>query len=566
VLLILTDDQGYGDLSLHGHPDLETPAMDAFARESTRFDRFYVSPVCAPTRASLLTGRYHLRTGAIDVTRRREVINPDEVTLAELFRDNGYATGCFGKWHNGSFYPETPNGQGFDQFYGFPYGHITNYFDPVLDRNGMPEQAEGYITDILTDAASEFMLSAKEKDTPFFCYLSYNAPHTPALVQDEYYDYFRKRGYSERDAAIGGMVASIDDNLARLLDRLDKANLTRDTIVIFMSDNGPLRGRFNAGMKGFKAGYDEGSVRVPFFIRWPGHFEPNKIIETEAAHIDILPTLAELCHLDGAGDLDLDGVSLRPLLLEKSPSWPDRQIFTFPYGIPVWTEDRGAVHQNGWLAVKSADGWSLYFLPDDPNQAFELSEAHPDKLEQLVEGYESAFMEVRAPLKNAPTPIPVGYSQTPETILEAHDALLMPKGVKGIKYNYAAGFAHHWINGWTNTEAYPEWSYKTVTPGKYGLALHYCMSEELSGVKGHLMIAGQRVTFTVTEAFDPEVLHQPWRVESEAAKYASKPWKRLVVGDLILEAGVGSASVHIDELPGGEAFELKALELFRMAE
>ncbi|MDH5604185.1 MAG: sulfatase-like hydrolase/transferase, partial [Cyclobacteriaceae bacterium] len=194
VIIILTDDQGWGDLSINGNTNIRTPNIDRLAEGGTRMDRFYVAPVCAPTRAGFLTGRYHFRTGVFGVTQGDEYMNTDEVTLADIFKKGGYATGCFGKWHNGSQYPYHPNGRGFDEFYGFTSGHWANYFNTTLDHNGKDEKTEGYINDVLTDKALEFIDDNKEK--PFLCYIPYNTPHSPFQVPDQYYDTLKNRGIS----------------------------------------------------------------------------------------------------------------------------------------------------------------------------------------------------------------------------------------------------------------------------------------------------------------------------------------------------------------------------------
>ncbi|HLL95021.1 MAG TPA: sulfatase-like hydrolase/transferase, partial [Spirosoma sp.] len=213
VLFILTDDQGWGDLGLHGNPHVETPHLDQLARDGAQFERFFVSPLCAPTRASLLTGRYHLRTGTVSVTGGWERMNADEQTLAEIFKQNGYATGCFGKWHNGEHYPEDPIGQGFDEFLGFCAGHWNNYFDTELQHNDEMVPTRGFITDVLTDAAIGFIENNKEK--PFFCYLPYNAPHSPFQVPDRYFDKCKARGLDDQNACVYGMVENLDDNIGR---------------------------------------------------------------------------------------------------------------------------------------------------------------------------------------------------------------------------------------------------------------------------------------------------------------------------------------------------------------
>ncbi|GMV94078.1 MAG: hypothetical protein AMXMBFR82_38560 [Candidatus Hydrogenedentota bacterium] len=292
ILVILTDDQGWGDIHSHGNDTIVTPVLDRLASEGARFDRFYVSPVCAPTRAAFLTGRYYLRTGVDGVTHREEVMRSEERTLAEVLKDAGYATGCFGKWHNGAQYPNHPNGQGFDEFFGFCAGHWNNYFDTTLERNGNPVETKGYINDVVTDAALDFIDA--HADAPFFCYVPYNTPHSPFQVPDRYFDPFKEQGLDDTLACVYGMVKSIDDNVGRLLDRLESHGLADDTIVVFFGDNGPNSERYNGGMLGRKGSVHEGGVRNALFMRWPGHIPPGTEVKPIAAAIDLLPTLAEL--------------------------------------------------------------------------------------------------------------------------------------------------------------------------------------------------------------------------------------------------------------------------------
>ncbi|WP_245897232.1 sulfatase-like hydrolase/transferase [Hymenobacter nivis] len=250
VVLILTDDQGWGDLSANKNPWLKTPNMDRLAQQGTSFEHFYVSPLCAPTRASLLTGRYHLSTGVVSVSKGLETMDSEETTLAELFRANGYQTGMFGKWHSGQHYPNRPNDQGFDEFLGFCAGHWSNYFDTKLDHNGELVQTTGYITDVLTDAALKFI--GANQDKPFFCYIPYNAPHSPFQVPDAYFNKFKAKGRSNELACVYGMVSNLDDNVGRVLAFLKKRKLKKNTIVIFMTDNGPNGTRYNGDMRGIK--------------------------------------------------------------------------------------------------------------------------------------------------------------------------------------------------------------------------------------------------------------------------------------------------------------------------
>lgn len=326
VVLIMTDDQGWGDLSLHQNPYVQTPNLDKMAAAGARFDRYYVSPLCAPTRASLLTGKHHLRTGVTSVTGGYERMRSEEVTLAETFKANGYATGAFGKWHNGEHFPEDPIGQGFEEFYGFCAGHWNNYFDSPVQSQFEMIESQGYLPDVLTSKAIEFIDKNKEK--PFLCYLPLNIPHSPHQVPDTYFDKYKAMGLEDELSSIYGMVENIDDNVGRVLKYLEATGLTENTIVLFMSDNGPNGQRFNGNMKGIKGDVDEGGIRSPLFINWKNTISKKLIITDLAAHIDIFPTLIDLCELSIKERPDFDGISLADLLTKKKKKLPAREIYS----------------------------------------------------------------------------------------------------------------------------------------------------------------------------------------------------------------------------------------------
>src|SRR5262249_20618750 len=309
VILIVTDDQGYGDLGCHGNPIIRTPNIDAFAKQSVELTHFHVCPVCSPTRASLLTGRYNYRTGVVDTYLGRSMMRPTEVTLAELLRNAGYRTGIFGKWHLGDCYPMRAIDKGFQEALVCKGGGVgqpsdppgNRYFDPVLFRDGKAEKCHGYCSDIFTDEAIKFV--EKSADKPFFLYLAFNAPHEPLQVVDKLVEPYRKMDLSpaafpkiglpvtdpaakEQTARVYAMVENIETNAGKLFKLLDDKNLTKNTIVVFMTDNGPAHGLFNAGLHGRKGSVYDGGIRVPFFVRWPGQLPASTKLDYPAAHID----------------------------------------------------------------------------------------------------------------------------------------------------------------------------------------------------------------------------------------------------------------------------------------
>jgi arylsulfatase A-like enzyme len=358
VVLIITDDQGFGDLSFTGNPHVRTPAIDKLARQSVRLNNFYVCPVSAPTRSGLMTGRYSLRTGIRDTYNGGAIMASDEVTIAEVLKKAGYSTGIFGKWHLGDNYPSRPVDQGFDDALihlsgGMgQVGDITtwfrkdsSYFDPVLWHNGKQEKYSGYCSDIFADEAVKFI--EKNQKSPFFCYLAFNAPHTPLQVPQKYYDQYKNidpaSGFkqesgpfprmSEQDKEdarrVYAMVSNIDDNVDKILSTLDKLKLSGNTVVIFMTDNGPQQSRYNAGMRGLKSSVYSGGIRVPCFIRYPAQFRGNTEVKANTAYIDIMPTVTEICNAEIPTDRIIDGKSLVPVLTGNDKELRERPLFFY---------------------------------------------------------------------------------------------------------------------------------------------------------------------------------------------------------------------------------------------
>jgi len=563
VILIMTDDQGWGDVHSHGNDKIDTPVMDKLAADGVRFDRFFVSPVCAPTRASLLTGRYHLRTGTHGVTRGYENMRSEEVTIAEVLRQAGYATGCFGKWHNGAHYPYHPNGQGFDEFLGFCCGHWNNYFDTTLDQNGQLIKTKGYITDVFTDAALRFI--EKNRNRPFFCYVPYNAPHSPFQVPDEYFDKYKARGFDDRTACVYGMCENIDDNLGRILSRLDQLNLSGDTIVLFLTDNGPNTDRYNGDMKGRKGSTHEGGIRVPLFVRWPGHIDPGTGVSQIAAHIDLFATIIELCGVPMPKTLPQDGLSLVPLLKGQTANWPDRMIFTFRTPQGQTGEVPGSVRTQRWRAVlgrsKAGNRWELYDMADDPGQKENVAKKCPKVTEKLSAAYEAMAGDVTKAGFD-PLPIPVGYPHWPVVTLPGHEAFLEPPSKEGISYLGRSGWANDYVTNWTSTEAYPWWPVEVVEAGRFEVTLMYVCAKDNVDVKVRVEIGGESLEGVVSRAHNPEPIPSPDRVPR--GEVFEKIWAPLRLGNVKLDRGRTILCVKALEIPGEKAIDLKAVQLKRL--
>ena len=568
VLLIMTDDQGYGDLGFHGNEKVDTPVLDRLAAESVRFDRFFVCPYCTPTRAALMTGRYALRTGAAAVTRGLETVRSEEVTIAEVLRSAGYATGCFGKWHIGEHYPSHPNGQGFDEFFGMPQGHWDNYFDPVLEHNGQMTPTRGFITDVITDYALSFI--ERHRDRPFFCYVPYNAPHTPHQVPDRYFDKYVARGLGTREAAIYGLVENVDANVGRLLEKLDASALADRTIVFFLSDNGPEGpegSRYNAGMRGMKGTVHEGGMRVPLFVRWPGRFEPGTLVEPIAAHVDLLPTIAELCGVRELKTLPLDGRSLVPLLAGDTGDWPDRMVFArtsgwrsvLRYDAPVVRDLHTlgrTVRTPRWRAVDDGDGWQLYDMPNDPSETHDLAAEHPDVVARLGAAYERWMADVtRVPIVRPP--VPVGHAARPAVDLPAPEAYF----TGAIGWYNQFGFAHDWLTGWTDVNDTIWWEIDVVAAGVYDVAIEYTCPPEAVGTRLRVECGGAHVEGTLDRAYDPEPRLRPTR----------HPKKRFIqtfatrrLGRMPLAEGRHRITIRALSRPGEAVCDVKSLRLERV--
>ena len=426
VLILITDDQGYGDLSLHGNPHLCTPNLDSIARGGAQFTQFQVCPVCSPTRASLLTGRYNYRTGVVDTYLGRSMMYPDEVTMAEYLAAAGFRTGIFGKWHLGDCYPLRAIDQGFQEAVVCKGGGISqpsdppgnSYFNPALQHNGVEKKYQGYCTDIFFSEAMEFI--SAHRGQPWFCYLAPNAPHDPLEIAEEYVRPFRGKDLSEETAKTYGMVANIDRNAGRLLEKLRALDLERDTILIYLTDNGPQRDRYNAGMRGRKGTVYQGGIRVPFFIRYPRVVKAGLTIDRAAAHIDVMPTILDLCGIvPPKSQPPMDGRSLTPLLRGDASAWTDRTLFTQWHrgDEPQLFRDCAARTQQ----YKLVNGGELYDLTADPAERNDLAASLPAVAARLRHETEAWFKDVSSTRGYAPPRIQIGAPEEAQTVLTRQD-------------------------------------------------------------------------------------------------------------------------------------------------
>lgn len=398
VILVLTDDQGIGELGCHGNPWIKTPNIDAFYQEAVRMTDFHVSPVCTPTRAALMTGLYPINNGAWATYKGRDALSEGAITLADIFQQNGYKTGLFGKWHLGDNYPVRPTDCGFDVAIRHMAGGVgelsdywgNNYFNDTYFVNNEPQRFEGYCTDIWFEEAMKFM--EKTKEEPFFVYLPTNAPHSPFYVAEQYAEPYQSLvGKDIVNAEFYGMIANIDENFGKLEAFLKKHKLADNTILIFMTDNGTSDGisrdgklGYNMGLRGKKGQRTEGGHRVPFFIRWKaGKIHGGWDVAETTAHVDLLPTLASLCQLDIPTHKKLDGLDCSPLLLKKTEKLAERTIFVHNRQDwrPPTDVDQSCIVKGNWRLV---NGRELYDIEKDRMQKKDLSQQYPEVVKQLL--------------------------------------------------------------------------------------------------------------------------------------------------------------------------------------
>jgi arylsulfatase A len=557
VVVILTDDQGWGDLGIHGNPIIQTPVLDEFAQNGVQFSNFYVSPLCAPTRASLLTGRYHLRTGTRWVSDGLENMNPEEVTLAEMFKEAGYATGCFGKWHNGAHYPFHPNQQGFDEFIGFCAGHWNNYFNTTLQRNGEAYPTDGYITDVLTDEAIRFF--KEQKDQPFFCYLPYNVPHGPFQVPDAYFDkYYNQldtmQNEQERNklAAVYGMCENMDYNVGRVLAALDELQLRENTIVVFLTDNGPNGTRYNGGMRGVKGSTHEGGTRVPLFVQWPEGLPSGNVVNGLAAHIDVLPTLAGLCGIK-LPDRELDGQDLSQFMQLTDSTIPDRTLFFQQSGREL-TPYRGALRTNDYRLVHYPSYTGLYNVQTDPDESEDLSTELPQLRDSLVEMYNEWFEAMKAATVDMTT-IPIGFPEQNKAVLPAHESYFSGN----ITFKEGHGWAHDWLVNWSSLNDQIHWDVVVESSVTYEVYLSYTTPQTDAGSIVQLEAGGNRLTDTLSTAFDPEYIPSPDRIPR--IEVYEKDWAQTLLGELTLPSGSQTITLSAQSIPGKQVAEVNGLIL-----
>ena len=433
VIIVITDDQGMGDLGCTGNPYIKTPNIDKFHSESVRFTNYHVSTTCAPTRGALMTGRHTNRVNTFHTITGRSLLFEDEQLLPEVFAANGYKNGMFGKWHLGDNYPFRPEDRGFHEVVRHGGGGVSqgpdywgnDYFDDTYWHNGKLQKYEGYCTDVFFSEALDFIENNREN--PFFCYISTNAPHSPYNVPKEYYEMYRDKyeNIGPRQSRFYGMITNIDDNFKKLEDKLDLLGLTDNTILIFTTDNGTAAGRrtYNAGLRGGKGSQYDGGHRVPLFIRWPnGQITGGKDIDKLAAHYDLLPTFVDLLNLEFSPVKPLDGKSLKPLLKNENSNWENRILYIDTQRKQNLVKYKSySVMDNNWRLV---DGDELYDMKNDLAQENNVFNEHPEVVERLADGYEKWWKSIMSEGPNERYAyIKVGSEDENPSRISSHDML-----------------------------------------------------------------------------------------------------------------------------------------------
>jgi arylsulfatase A-like enzyme len=576
VVIFVADDAGWGDYSQNGNTQVRTPHIDSIAREGVTLDRFFVSPVCAPTRAEFLTGRYHPRGGVRGVSTGQERLDLDERTIAEAFREAGYAAGAFGKWHNGSQWPYHPMARGFDEYFGYTSGHWGEYFDPPLEANGRMIRTRGYIVDVCIDRALDFI--DRNKSKRFFCYIPFTTPHSPWAAPEQDWQRFKDKPITQRATLAHqenldetrcalAMIENQDANVGRVLAKLDELKLANNTIVLYFSDNGPNSWRWNGGMKGRKGSTDEGGVRSPCFLRWPAKLPAGHTVNQIAGAIDLLPTLTSLAGITRVGDKPLDGRDLSPLLLKQPTEWPDRMIFS------TWT---------GRISVRTQqyrldDQGQLFDMLADPEQMTPITERESETAARLKAAVTVWRHEVFAGTRPAdafaktngrsqkkaagtkavdPRPITVGYREFPVSMLPARDGL--PQG--GVRRSSSAPNCSYFVN-WTSKDDRIVWLLDVHMNGRYEVVIDYTCPETDAGSLVELSLRDNRVIGRVGPGWNPPLYTNQDTLPRPPGESQMKEFRPLKLGEITLEKGQAPLTLRALEIPGESVMDVHRVTL-----
>ena len=560
IVVFLADDQGWGDLSVNGNSLVSTPHIDAIAKQGVTFENFFVSPVCAPTRADLLTGRYYQRSGITGTSKGRERMNLDEVTIADALKAAGYRTGTFGKWHNGSQYPYHPNGRGFDEFYGFASGHWGNYFDAMMDHNGKVVEGEGFIVDDCTSKAIDF-ISAESKQ-PFFMYLAFNTPHGPWQVPDRWWkkyenepavddNRYSKNENKPRTRAVLAMMENIDWNVGRVKAKLIEMGELDNTIILYFSDNGPNGLRYNGDMKGQKGTLDEGGVRSPSFMQWPAAIKAGTSVPQIASAMDIFPTMMDLADIPYQSKKPFDGKSLKPLLFGGEERWQDRIIVNNA----IWRNQTSVRSERFRLDQEE----KLYDMHTDIGQYKDVSKQYPEVKAALIAYRDNWQKEVVSELPKMDTrPFLFGHPDSLYTHAPARDGNAHGHIKRSNKFPNDSYFLN-----WEKAGDKVTWDIEVVEDGEFEVSLYYAMTADGVGSQFNVSFGENAFSFKVDKAHDVPLIG----MEGERAKRNNsyvKRWATKTIGTINLNKGPGQLTLSAKDLSAPNAFDFRMLVFERV--
>lgn len=572
VVIFLADDAGWGDYSHSGNTQSSTPNIDSIATGGVSLDRFFVCPVCSPTRAEFLTGRYHLRCGVRGVSTGQERLNLDEKTIADSFKAAGYATGAFGKWHNGTQWPYHPMGRGFDEYLGHTSGHWGEYFDAPLDDNGRMVRTKGYIVDVCTDRAIDFI--ERSHTRPFLCYVPFTTPHSPWAAPKENWQRFKNKPIlqtatrsadedPDQTRCALAMLENQDQNVGRVLKKLEDLKLTENTIVVYFSDNGPNSWRWTDGMKGRKGGTDEGGVRSVCYVRWPARLQGGRTVSQIAGAIDLMPTLTSLAGVTSVGDRPIDGRDLTPLLTGESVEWPERMIFsTWAGRVSVRTQQ-----------YRLDDKGELFDMLADPGQRTPITKKQPDVAKQLRDAVAEWRTEMSAsdgaagkvhPGKGKsvdPRPLPVGFSEFPITMLPARDG--EPQG--NVRRSSPAPNCSYFVN-WTSVDDSIVWLLDVHTTGRYEVTIDYTCPLADAGSTVELQFGGNHLKGTIEPGWDPPLYTDQDTLPRPPAESQMKEFHTLKLGQMTLNSGEGQLVLRALKIPGQSVMDVRRVTLTLLPE
>lgn len=556
ILIILTDDQGFSDLGFYGNPSLETPHLDALARESVRLEDFLASPTCSPTRAALMTGQHEFKVGITHTISGRSLLKPGVPTLPAHFQASGYRTAIFGKWHLGETYPSRPKDRGFDQVFIHLGGGIgqtpdywgNKYFDPHIHHNGAWTATEGYCTAVFSQTAWDWI--DKNSASPWLAYLSLNTPHTPLQVDDKLAQKYLNKGLPKSQARFYAMIDDLDREVGQLLQKLENKGLADNTIVLFMGDNGSAKGgrpdelEYNAGLRGTKASPYQGGVRVPCFIRWPaGKIQGGRSVDTLTSMIDLFPTLAELAQIPLSGATPTDGRSIVTLLKDPSAAkdWPSRSIVTH---VGRWANGQAGAHKYKGSSIRNErftliEGETLYDLQNDQGEQSDVASQYPEVFEALRAQYEQWWRAVRPLAEDVPS-ITVGAAAAPISHLTCMDWGASTLENTGDKYPpWNQGYIKALAKGETvnHITAFGAWTLRFARSGSYRITLRTLPEE------APLSEAGLKAG-SATLLLDGKSLGKPIPAGARAVQFKTDIAKGTITLETVIESADRSIPAH----------------------